>query len=86
MICLLDPHTTVMTNFLDFELGKLVTISEPVTAISSIGYWLQGLRWSFRENNICTMTATLVPSTISGPVFIVGDPVLGQVGTAVVGY
>lgn len=86
MVSLLNPTTTVMTNFLDFELGALVKVSEPVTAINNIGYWIQAMRYSFRENNILTMTVTLVPSNISGPVFIVGDATLGVVGTAVVGY
>lgn len=86
MTSLLNPSTTVMTNFLDFELGAFVTVSEPVTAISNIGYWIQGMQYSFQENNILTMRVNLLPSSISGAIFIVGDASLGVVGTAIVGY
>jgi hypothetical protein len=80
------PTGPGMADFLALELGDPIALSESMTGLVNQHYWVQALTYSFREGNILTVTVSLVPSVIESPVFVVGDPDLGIVGDAVLGY
>lgn len=78
-----DP---ILRSYLSFDIGDPIRITESVSGLGTGIFWAANLVYEFVETGVIRITVTVVPSSVTGSVFIVGNAIHGVVGSAIVGF